>query len=68
VIVTTGGTPVSTQDTITANLGINYSFAQNLTGSVLYSFSYQTNGAGGAVGRSADIVVNQLTLQLSKTF
>ena len=68
VVTTTARTPVSTQNTITANLGVNYSFAQNLTGSILYSFSYQTNGAGGAVGRSADVVVNQLTFQLSKTF
>jgi len=68
VITTTGGTPVSNQNTITAYLGVNYSLAQNLTGSILYSFSYQTNGAGGAIGRSADVVVNQLTFQLSKTF
>jgi hypothetical protein len=68
VITTTGAAPVSSLNTITAYLGVNYSFAQNLTGSVLYSFSYQSNGAGGAVGKSADIVVNQLTLQLSKTF
>jgi hypothetical protein len=68
VITTMGQTPVSTQNTITANLGVNYSLAQNLTGSILYSFSYQTNGVGGAVGRGADVVVNQLTFQLSKTF
>ena len=68
VITTTGGTPVSSQNTLTAYLGVNYSLAQNLMGSILYSFSYQTNGAGGAVGRSADVVVNQLTFQLSKTF
>jgi hypothetical protein len=68
VVTTTGGTPVSTQNTITAYLGVNYTLAQNLTGSILYSFSYQSNGAGGAVGRGADVVVNQLTFQLSKTF
>jgi hypothetical protein len=68
VITATGRTPVSTQNTITAYLGVNYSFAQNLTGSILYSLSYQSNGAGVAAGRSADIVVNQLTFQLSKTF
>jgi hypothetical protein len=65
VVTTTGG---STQNTITAYLGVNYTLAQNLTGSILYSFSYQTNGAGGAAGRNADVVVNQLTFQLSKTF
>lgn len=68
VITTTGGTPVSSLNTITAYLGVNYSFSQNLTGSILYSFSYQPNGFGGTAGRSADIVVNQLTFQLSKTF
>ena len=68
VIATTSGTPVSTQNTITAYLGVNYTLSQNLTGSILYSFSYQSNGAGAAVGRGADVVVNQLTFQLSKTF
>ena len=68
VITTIGGAPVSTSNTITAYLGVNYLFAQNLTGSILYSFLYQSNGAGGAAGRSADVVVNQLTFQLSKTF
>jgi hypothetical protein len=68
VISTTGGSPAGSLNTVTAYLGLNYSFAQNLTGSILYSFSYQSNGAGGAVGRSADVVANQLTFQLSKTF
>jgi hypothetical protein len=68
LITTTGGAPASSLNTITAYLGVNYSFAQNLTGSILYSFSYQSNGGGGAVGRSTDVVVNQLTFQLSKTF
>jgi hypothetical protein len=68
VITTTGGAPAGSLNTVTAYLGLNYSFAQNLTGSILYSFSYQSNGAGGAIGRSADVVANQLTFQLSKTF
>jgi hypothetical protein len=68
VITTTGGAPAGSLNTLTAYLGLNYSFAQNLTGSILYSFSYQSNGAGGAIGRSADVVANQLTFQLSKTF
>jgi len=68
VITTTGGAPAGSLNTITAYLGLNYSIAQNLTGSILYSFSYQSNGAGGAVGRSADVVVNWLTFQLTKTF
>ncbi len=68
VITTTGGTPVSSFSNITAYLGVNYLLSQNLTGSILYSFSYQPNGFGGAGGRSTDVVVNQLTFQLSKTF
>jgi hypothetical protein len=67
-ITTTGAAPAGTLNTVTAYLGVNYSFAQNLIGSILYSFSYQSNGAGGAAGRSSDVVVNQLTFQLSKTF
>jgi len=39
-----------------------------LTGSILYGFSYQPNGISGTTGRGNDIVVNQLTFQLSKTF
>jgi len=66
VITTLGGTPVSSLNTLTAYLGVNYLLTQNLTGSILYSFWYQPNG--GTVGRSGDVVVNQLTFQLSKTF
>jgi uncharacterized protein (PEP-CTERM system associated) len=64
---TTSGTPIATQNNVTASLGVNYSFAQNLTGSILYNFTYQTNGAA-ITGRNAGIVINWLTLQLSKTF
>lgn len=67
-MITTGGTSVGSQNTINAYLGLNYSLAQNLTGSILYSFYYQPNGFGGTVGRGADVVVNQLTFQLSKSF
>jgi len=70
VITTTGATPVSAQNTLTAYIGVNYSLAQNLTGSIFYSFYYQPNGNvfSGTVGRGADVVVNQLTFQLSKSF
>jgi hypothetical protein len=67
VITTTGGTPIGSQNTVTASLGVNYSFAQNLTGSILYNFSYQTNGAA-TTGQNSGVVANWLTLQLSKTF
>jgi hypothetical protein len=58
----------SSQNTVTALVTVNYILAQNLTGSIYYSFSYQSNGFAGAVGRNQDVVVNQLTFQLSKTF
>jgi uncharacterized protein (PEP-CTERM system associated) len=68
VITTTGGTPIGTQNNITAYLGVNYLLGQNLTGSILYSFSYQTNGAATAGRNSGTVVINWLTFQLSKTF
>jgi hypothetical protein len=67
VITATGAAPVSSLNTITTSLGVNYSFAQNLTGSILYNFSYQSNGAA-ITARNSGIVVNWLTFQLSKTF
>jgi hypothetical protein len=67
VITTTNATPIGSQNTITASLGVNYLLSENLTGSILYNFSYQTNGAA-ITGRNSDVVVNWLTFQLSKTF
>jgi len=67
VITTANGTPIGSQNTITASLGVNYLLGPNLTGSILYNFSYQTNGAA-ITGRNSDVVVNWLTFQLSKTF
>jgi len=55
-------------DTISATLGINYVLGRTLTGSILYTFSYQTNGSVLASGRSGDVFVNQLAFLLSKTF
>src|SRR5215469_10752606 len=69
--VTTVAAPtVSTTsfDTVTTQLGINYVFGRSLTGSILYTFSYQNNGAVLAGGRTGDVVVNQIQFQLSKTF
>jgi hypothetical protein len=68
VITTTTLSPIGSQNSINANLGLNYLISETLTGSILYSFYYQTNGAGNTVGRNADVVANQLTFQLSKTF
>ena len=55
-------------DTVTATLGINYVLGRTLTGSILYTFSYQSNGSVLAGGRSGDVFVNQLAFLLSKTF
>jgi hypothetical protein len=68
LITSTTATPISSTNQVTGYLGLNYLLGQTLTGSVYYSLSYFTSGAGTAIGRSGDVVVNQLTLQLSKTF
>jgi hypothetical protein len=52
----------------TATLGVNYVLGPTLTGSVIYSLSYYTNGAVLTGGRNGDVVVNQLQFLLSKTF
>jgi hypothetical protein len=68
VTVSTLTTPLSSQNNVGAYLGLNYLFTESLTGSILYSFSYQNNGIG-TVGRTGnDVVVNQLTFQVSKSF
>jgi hypothetical protein len=68
VITSTTATPINSTNQITGYLGLTYLLGQTLTGSVYYSLSYFTNGAGTAIGRSGDVVVNQLTFALSKTF
>ena len=72
VVTTTGvasqAIQAGSQSTLNASLGINYSFARNLTGSILYSFSYEPNGSFGTIGRGQDIVVNQLIFSLTKAF
>jgi hypothetical protein len=68
VITSTTGTPINSTNQVTGNLGLNYLLGQTLTGSVYYSLSYFTNGAGTAIGRSGDVVVNSLTFALSKSF
>jgi hypothetical protein len=55
-------------DTVTGTLGINYVLGRTLTGSILYTLSYQNNGATLAGGRTGDVIVNQLQFLLSKTF
>jgi hypothetical protein len=59
----------SNLNTATASLGLNCTLGRTLTGSILYIFTYQSNGTGFAGGRaSGDVFVNQLQLVLSKTF
>ncbi len=67
VIGLTNTASVGTINTITANLGLNYLITQTLTGSVLYTFSYQTNGAA-VTGSTGNIFVNSLQFLLTKTF
>jgi hypothetical protein len=61
-------TPIGTVNTLSANLGVNYLLARNLTGSIFYTLTYQPNGAVGGGGRSGDIVVNSLQFLLRKAF
>jgi hypothetical protein len=61
-------TPIGTINTLSANIGLNYLFARNLTGSVFYTLAYQPNGAVAAVGRSGDVVANSLQFLLRKAF
>ena len=70
VITSTTATPINNTNQVTGYVGLNYLLGPTLTGSVYYSLSYFTNGAGTAIGRAGtgDVVVNSLTLQLSKTF
>ena len=48
--------------------GLNYVLARTLTASIIYTFSYQTNGTVLAGGRNGDVFANQLQFLLSKTF
>jgi hypothetical protein len=63
----TVGPSASSFNTVTASLGFNYVLGRTLTGTVLYTFSYQSNGGSFAGGRG-DVLVNQLQFVLSKTF
>jgi len=55
-------------DSVNANLALNYVLAQTLTLSIVYSFSYNTNGTVLSGGRNGDVFANQLVFLLSKTF
>ena len=55
-------------ETINATLGLNYVLARAVTASIVYTFSYNTNGTVLAGGRNGDVFANQLQFLLSKTF
>ncbi len=55
-------------DSVNATLGLNYVLARNLTLSIVYNFSYTTNGTVLVGGRNGDVFANQLQFLLSKTF
>jgi hypothetical protein len=55
-------------NTVTATAGINILLGRTLTGSIIYTFWYSTNGTVLAGGRNGDVFANQLQLLLSKTF
>lgn len=67
VIASPTAAPISSQNNVYGTIGVNYLLTPTLTGSIFYSFSYQSTGFGVASG-SGEVVVNQLVLQLSKTF
>jgi hypothetical protein len=55
-------------DSVNATLGLNYVLARALTFSIVYNFSYTTNGTVLSGGRNGDVFANQLQFLLNKTF
>ncbi len=55
-------------NTVYTTVGLNYLLGRTLTGSIIYTFSYSTNGTVLAGGRNGDVFANQLSFLLSKTF
>jgi hypothetical protein len=68
VVTVNTPTPVGNSSTMTASIGLNRTFARTLTGSVIYYFSYQTNGGQLVNGRPGNIAANTLQFVLSKAF
>ena len=54
--------PTPSFDAVAAQIGLNYVLG------ILYTFSYQNNGAAFASGRAGDLTVSQFQLLSSKTF
>ncbi|HEV2100141.1 MAG TPA: hypothetical protein VGR45_14610 [Stellaceae bacterium] len=66
-VLVNSSTPINGVNSFSANVGVNYLLARNLSGSVLYTLTYQPNGATLASGRG-DIVANTLQFLLTKAF
>jgi uncharacterized protein (PEP-CTERM system associated) len=58
----------SNGNTATASIGLNYLFTPTLTGSVTYSFIYQTGVAASSATRAGDVLTNRLDFALTKSF
>jgi uncharacterized protein (PEP-CTERM system associated) len=67
-ISTTLVTSTSNINTVNASLGVSYLLSRSLTGSIVYTFTYQSSGSFFVAGRNGDVFANQLQLTLSKTF
>jgi hypothetical protein len=55
-------------NSVNATAGLNFVLGRTLTGSIIYTFWYSTNGTVLAGGRNGDVFANQLQFLLSKTF
>jgi uncharacterized protein (PEP-CTERM system associated) len=63
--------PSSNTDSYSATVGLNYLIGYNLTGSVLYSFLYQTTPIPGitlATAQTGSVTVNQLLFTITRAF
>jgi hypothetical protein len=63
-------TTIPQQNTGNASLSLNYLFAKDLTGSIVYTLLYQTQASisGGCATGLGDVVTNQLEFLLTKHF
>ena len=59
---------ITSFNSVNATAGLNFVLGRTLTGSIIYTFWYSTNGTVLAGGRNGDVFANQLQFLLSKTF
>jgi uncharacterized protein (PEP-CTERM system associated) len=67
-LTTTLVSSTTNNNTVNASVGVNYLLSRSLTGSIIYTFYYQSNATFFTAGRNGDVFANQLQLTLSKTF